>query len=532
MAYFSKEAALLAFRQLSELSADPLKQGATQKVSAIRHALALDEFYKYHEAYCDTTDRDESQEFEEYVGHVVSLYEGYYTNNFYSVKKHDGDFCVRSNFFSAGAVKDSKINGGEDVEYPRRSWPVVLIANDGCIIWQEELISNVKDYLVKDVYRVALVIWLLRNSNDINNDSLYASVKTALLNRYTQVAVDAILPLQEKFASIYKLYYPENLSTTRSKFERSDFEYHTQVNTISPIPVVSEEPEDNVETEVDNSYTKDDFLADAFISEAEYNEIVDILTRKKNIVLQGAPGVGKTYIAKKLAYSLLGSCNDSNVEVVQFHQSYSYEDFIVGYKPTDEGFKLETGPFYDFCKKAKTGQGNYFFIIDEINRGNLSRIFGELLMLIEDSKRGDSATLLYTKEPFSVPQNLYIIGLMNTADRSLAMIDYALRRRFSFYTMDAAFDKPSFVRQIEKINNPKINALISVVKELNTEIASADNLGKGFQIGHSYFCVDNASTETLRAIVKYEIIPLLEEYWYDEPSVIDKWSKKLLAALN
>lgn len=531
MAYFSKEAEMLAFRQLSELNAEPLKQGATQKVSAIRHALALDEYYKHHGVSCDTTDREDTREFEEYVGHVVALFSGYYTPNFYSIKKHDGDFCVRSNFYSAGAVKDSKINGGEDVEYPRRGWPVVLVANDGCVEWRSDLISNIREYVPKDIYRVALVIWLLRNSNAISTPNLYVAVKLELLNSYTQTLVDSILPSEDKFMSIYKLYYPEDLSFIKPVFEKSDFEYHTQ--TVSDVvPIVSEEPENITEEEVDNTYTKDDFLHDAFMNDAEYDEIVKLLMRKKNIVIQGAPGVGKTFIAKRLAYSLIGSRNDNKVELVQFHQSYSYEDFIVGYKPTEDGFVLNTGPFYDFCKKAKTGKGNYFFIIDEINRGNLSRIFGELLMLIEDSKRGNSATLLYTKEPFSVPQNVYIIGLMNTADRSLAMIDYAIRRRFSFYTMDAAFDKPSFDRQIAAINNPKVRALINVLKQLNNTIEHDSSLGKGFKIGHSYLCVDNATDDDLKAIVKYEIIPLLEEYWYDEPSNVDKWSRELLAVLN
>lgn len=532
MAYFSKEAELLAFRQLSEISPDPTVQGATQKVSAIRYAIALDEFYKHFGRNCDSGDREDSRAFEVYVGNVVSLYEGVYTQNFYSFKKHDGDFCVRSNFYSAGAVNNSKINNGIDVDYPRRSWPVVLVANKGHIIWRADLISNIKDYLPKDAYKVALVVWLLRGCNTINEADLYASVKTALLQRYTQTLVDAILPAEAKFMSIYSLHYPANLSTTVAVFEHKDFEYGTELAPTITIPETVEEVEDTEDPDVDNTYTKVDFINDAFLDSKEYDEIVELLKRKKNVVLQGAPGVGKTYIAKKLAYSIIGKCDDSKVELVQFHQSYSYEDFVVGYKPTENGFKIETGPFYDFCKRAKTGKGDYFFIIDEINRGNLSRIFGELLMLVEDSKRGDSATLLYTKEPFSVPNNVYIIGLMNTADRSLAMIDYALRRRFSFYTMDAAFNKKPFERQIKLINNDNIDALISVITDLNKAIENDPNLGKGFKIGHSYFCVKNASNDTLRAIIKYEIVPLLEEYWYDEPSNVEKWSKHLFSVIS
>ena len=223
---------------------------------------------------------------------------------------------------------------------------------------------------------------------------------------------------------------------------------------------------------------------------------------------------------------------DSKIEFVQFHQSYSYEDFVVGYKPTETGFKIEYGPFYKFCKKAETTDDLYFFIIDEINRGNLSRIFGELLMLIEATKRNEKATLLYTQEAFHVPDNVYIIGMMNTADRSLAMLDYALRRRFGFFTMEPAFELDSFSRQIEKINNPKAEALIDKLKSLNHEIEQDSNLGHGFKIGHSYFCVDNAKDDTLKAIVKHEIIPLLEEYWYDEPSKVERWTTELMSAFK
>lgn len=284
--------------------------------------------------------------------------------------------------------------------------------------------------------------------------------------------------------------------------------------------------------EILQPYSKEDFLAEAFIEEDKYDEIVEILGRKKNIILQGAPGVGKSFIAKRLAYSLLKQKDDSKIEFVQFHQSYSYEDFVVGYKPTETGFKIEYGPFYKFCKKAETTDDLYFFIIDEINRGNLSRIFGELLMLIEATKRNEKATLLYTQEAFHVPDNVYIIGMMNTADRSLAMLDYALRRRFGFFTMEPAFELDSFSRQIEKINNPKAEALIDKLKSLNHEIEQDSNLGHGFKIGHSYFCVDNAKDDTLKAIVKHEIIPLLVEYWYDEPSKVERWTTELMSAFK
>lgn len=288
----------------------------------------------------------------------------------------------------------------------------------------------------------------------------------------------------------------------------------------------------STESEEYPEYTKKSFLEEVFIKEEQYDAIVELLERKKNIILQGAPGVGKTFAAKRLAYSILGCEDKSKVEFIQFHQSYAYEDFVLGYKPTETGFAIEEGPFYKFCKKAEANGGKHFFIIDEINRGNLSRIFGELLVLTEASKRKESATLLYTKESFKVPENVYIIGMMNTADRSLAMIDYALRRRFSFFPMEPAFGLKSFKSYLDKVATPKAKVLVAKIIELNNEIESDDNLGKGFKIGHSYLCAKDLSDESLKAIVQYEIIPLLEEYWYDEPSKVEKWSQELLSALK
>lgn len=180
-------------------------------------------------------------------------------------------------------------------------------------------------------------------------------------------------------------------------------------------------------------YTEEDFLSDVYLSQTSYHKLVGLLKRKKNLILQGAPGVGKTFAAKRIAYSIMGVKDPERVQMVQFHQSYSYEDFIEGYRPSGSEFVLKKGAFYKFCKKAQDDDENsYFFIIDEINRGNLSKIFGELFMLIETDKRGIELQLLYSDEKFCVPKNVYIIGMMNTADRSLAMLDYALRRRFAF----------------------------------------------------------------------------------------------------
>ena len=302
-------------------------------------------------------------------------------------------------------------------------------------------------------------------------------------------------------------------------------------------------------------YSKENFLGDAFMDEDEYKYFTQLLEYKKNIILQGPPGVGKTFLATRLAYSIIGEKDIEKVKMVQFHQNYSYEDFIMGFKPTSsKGFKLINGSFYDFCIKAMNDPDNkYFFIIDEINRGNISKIFGELLMLIEADKRGkeNSITLAYKEESnngefksieFFIPENVYILGMMNTADRSLAMLDYALRRRFSFYSINSAFNNEEKAKKLKKYisryikTKRVIDKIFERFKELNKYIADKkeSGLGYGFCIGHSYFCnppINGQSDEDwYDAIINFEIIPLLEEYWWDDPKKFEEQSKKLLRA--
>lgn len=289
----------------------------------------------------------------------------------------------------------------------------------------------------------------------------------------------------------------------------------------------------------------DDMIAaGVFLDRDELEQILDRLRDKKNLILQGAPGVGKTFVAEKLAFALMQETDRSRIKFVQFHQSYSYEDFVRGYRPLEKKagvFGIQDGIFFDFCEQARADERVHVLIIDEINRGNLSQIFGELLMLIEKDKRKEkyAVPLMYPRagEPdFFVPENLYIIGMMNLADRSLALVDYALRRRFAFKTLVPKYQSDAFSNWLvgKAMPSELIDLIVNRMSELNQSIADDESLGENYMIGHSYFCPNDPDLSSkdrgwYDGIIETEIIPLLKEYWFDDKDQQKSARERLLA---
>lgn len=301
--------------------------------------------------------------------------------------------------------------------------------------------------------------------------------------------------------------------------------YGTQLDAdeVKP-PLVAEDRETPTVAKFDRAAA----LNRLFMADDTFDQIIGQLRRKKNVILQGPPGVGKTYVAQTIAYALMGEADADRVQMVQFHQSYGYEEFVQGLRPTANGsYVLRPGLFLSFCQKAAADTRPWVFIIDEINRGSISKILGELMMLLEPDKRDERYALpLAYADPgdpeFFVPPNVYIIGLMNTADRSLAMIDYALRRRFAFVSLRPEIGSPKFKTSMLQrgLDGSVIDALVATITRLNDQIrADEADLGEGFCIGHSYFCPPETCEDLqtwLRDVLEFDIAPLLREYWVEQ----------------
>jgi len=282
-----------------------------------------------------------------------------------------------------------------------------------------------------------------------------------------------------------------------------------------------------------------------FLPQQTLDTMLGRLKHKKNIILQGPPGTGKTWLGKRLAFALIGEKQPAYIKAVQFHPNLSYEDFIIGWRPSGDGkLALCEGPFLEFVKLAQQNPSQkYVVVIEEINRGNPAQIFGEMLTLLEADKRtpSEALELSYRKEddkPVYIPENLYVIGTMNVADRSLALVDLALRRRFAFISLAPTFGKPwrDWVHTKAGIDYANLAKFEAKLSKLNDEIAADNRLGIQFEVGHSYVTPafgneikDAANWFT--QVVETEIYPLLEEYWFDDPAKAQSEKAALLKDL-
>lgn len=387
--------------------------------------------------------------------------------------------------------------------------------------YKKDLYNLIKNF-DKDSYISGEVGAVPANTNTIRSKLImlyrpYELLHLSSVTVFKKIFNYFAIPYDNSYDSIemnirFKAYLERNINTNKDVVGLSEAIWNFYENVI-------DKKDAKLQPVIDRSNFEDLFIDDTYIG-----EIVSVLKRKKNIILRGVPGVGKTYCIKTIIKGSFDNLMEDSIEMIQFHQSYSYEEFMEGLRPQmSGGFEIEKGIFYDISIRARDNpEIDYFLIIDEINRGNLSKIFGELLLLIENDKREDySVRLPYSKEEFTVPSNLYIIGTMNTADRSLTLVDYALRRRFSFLTLEPAFGTNKFNSYLENemhLNSEQINRINTKMIEINSIIG--DSLGNDFRIGHSYFISSKEDMgnfdDWYNEIIKYEIMPILEEYYYDD----------------
>ena len=298
---------------------------------------------------------------------------------------------------------------------------------------------------------------------------------------------------------------------------------------------------------VEEAYSIDNIIADGcFLDRPRLEGILERLSIKKNLILQGPPGTGKTWLAKRLAFALIGSRSEQRVRPYQFHPNISYEDFVRGLRPSENGhLALVDGPFLETIKDAgKEPSLDFVVVIEEINRGNPAQIFGEMLTLLEADKRTsrEALALSYPRNPgerIHIPPNLYVIGTMNIADRSLALVDLALRRRFAFIELEPVLGEPwrNWVSEKYAIETSLLTDIERRLSSLNKAIAEDNLLGRQFRVGHSVvtpsgdYEIDDP-VSWFRQVVETEIGPLLDEYWFDQPGKADEEKAKVLEGLG
>lgn len=426
MAYLSKETVLNAYKVLSTLSADPLAQGATQRISAIRYLLALDMFYKTHNRPCDTQDRNDAVEYIENVGKVVAVNETQYTTNFYYPLKNNSDYAVGSNFYSVNVVHESVANGGAKLVFPRRGSTPIMNVQSGKLYEDKNLIPNIKGFIGTDEHKSALVVWLLRNSN-LGNSPFYVEAKNALGTLLTQNLINELLPASNVFDPFCQKM---NVTLVASIDKLTD----------ADIKVLFKELSDD----------------------AEPNE------GTLQVIYFGTPGCGKSHAVKEFVTSHPG------IEIrTTFHPDTDYASFVGAYKPSkDTGgitYKYVPQAFTKaYCKAWKNPDTPVYLIIEEINRGNCAQIFGDLFQLLDRDEgvseypvspdtdleehlktelvRLDSGEVIGTDgiedNKLTLPANLHILATMNTSDQSLFPMDSAFKRRWNWIYVPIDADNP------------------------------------------------------------------------------------------
>ena len=415
--------------------------------------------------------------------------------------------------------------------------------------------NNVLDLIEKEIYKEAFKnlqslgtkffyingkenVYYVKNDNTLNK---YISELKLVISNYSNVMREYLnknKELNKKYEDIYNKYREMNKLHTKQGMLFTKYVWAMVFNKRKIEPNIYQDIEidehHNLERE-DSHFENKEYN---FMSNEEFDRIVELLKYKKNIILEGVPGVGKTFIAKKIAKEITEK-NEKNIKIIQFHQSYSYEDFIQGLRPTDQGtFEPKDGILKKLCSVARQNiEQKYVMIIDEINRGKISKIFGETFMLIEKDKRATKAdiekgnnsqyavNLQYSdNELFDIPENVYFIGTMNTMDRSIALMDYALRRRFAVYEIKPCFEDKEGLNNFKQYLNDIKSKELSILAEKIKSINESNDLDE-IKFGHSYLCgLNNEAniSEKIKLIINYEIIPQLKEYLIGENDKIEK----------
>ena len=419
----------------------------------------------------------------------------------------------------------------KEIYFPAHSFPELYLT---ALRKYESYVTNDEELLSNNQWQV-VVLQFIKELCQKNGTNIFT--RQDLLNNYIE-------QFEEKFPNnktigeslsntLQRLREKNNLSfLEKDKYQllNNDFEEDEDIDNENII-------EQSIVKEI---YNLEDLIKEGcFVEEEQLSKIISSLNRKKSIILQGPPGTGKTWLAKRLANIIVGYKNSNNIKAIQFHPNMSYEDFIRGYRPSGDGrLALIDGPFLEMINKARNdSQSNYVMVIEEINRGNPTQILGEMLTLLEVDKRTptEALELTYRREHENgifIPNNLYVIGTMNLADRSLAMVDFALRRRFAFFYLAPNFDEKWLNYMIDKtkLSRKSLEKIRHVMNNLNQYIAKEEMLGNAFTIGHSYLTCDSVIPDAMswyKDIIDSEIKPLLEEYWFDDSNKLDTALKKL-----